>query len=159
MESEESPADLFNSPTLFIHIDSFSRVHTRVSTTDDARARVDRGWMTTRRDRAGPCGSGPCVKNGNTETRWVSNASVVRRSAFGVRRGQRAEGDAPSVESRRESSGVVHATRRDGRGNAMSLAFDEFGRPFIIIKVREGCDGCCFEWLWMDGWMRGWMDG
>ena len=23
----------------------------------------------------------------------------------------------------------------------MSLAFDEFGRPFIIIKVRGGSDG------------------
>lgn len=144
--------------TLFVHIDSFSR-DTRVSATpgDDAD-----GWMRT--TGSSVRGSGPCVKNGNTENESQTRRVVLshRGSGSGRKRSSASEGVGRRAQKathrRRESSGVVGSRKLDGRESAMSLAFDEFGRPFIIIKVRgvDATEVVCR--VAVDGWMDDFSD-
>lgn len=84
----------------------------------------------------------------NTTRRRTAGREWARSSASeGV--GRRAQ---KATHRRRESSGVVGSRKLDGRESAMSLAFDEFGRPFIIIKVRgvDATDVVSNGCGWMD---------
>lgn len=106
--------DILIPSTLFIHIDSFSR-DTRVSATPgDAD-----GWMRT--TGSSVRGSGPCVKNGNTENESQTRRVVAPRDGSGRGRRPRKAWEGvrkrrrTAVESRRESSGVVNSTDERAR--------------------------------------------